>query len=50
VLHRDDGGLVRLTLRSITAPGSGPWRAAFPAVLVAQRWYRRRYALALAGC
>lgn len=50
VLHRDDGGLVRLTLRSVTAPGAGRWRAAFPAVLVAQRWYRGRYARALAGC
>jgi uncharacterized protein (UPF0548 family) len=49
VLHRDDDGAVRLTLRSVTAPGAGPWRLAFLAVLVAQRWYRRRYARALAG-
>lgn len=48
VLHRDDAGVVRLTLRSVTAPGPGPWRPAFPVVLVAQRWYRRRYARALA--
>ena len=48
VLHRGDDGVVRLTLRSVTAPGSGRWRLAFPAVLVAQRWYRRRYARALA--
>ena len=47
VLHRDDDG-VRLTLRSVTAPGAGRWRPAFPAVLVAQRLYRRRYARALA--
>ena len=49
VLHRDGSGVVRLTLRSVTAPGAGRWRAAFPAVLVAQRWYRRRYARALTG-
>lgn len=49
VLHRGDDGVVRLTLRSVTARGSGPWRLAFPAVLVAQRWYRRRYARALTG-
>ncbi|WP_217991631.1 DUF1990 family protein [Blastococcus aggregatus] len=48
VLHRDEDGVVRLTLRSVTAPGSGRWRLAFPAVLVAQRRYRRRYARALA--
>lgn len=47
VLHRDEDGVVRLTMRSVTAPGSGGWRLAFPAVLVAQRWYRRRYARAL---
>ena len=49
VLHRGDDGVVRLTLRSVTAPGAGRWRLAFPGVLVAQRWYRRRYARALAG-
>ena len=49
VLHRDDHGVVRLTLRSVTAPGAGRWRLAFPGVLVAQRRYRRRYARALAG-
>ena len=49
VLHRAADGVVRLTLRSVTAPGSGFWRPAFPAVLVAQRWYRRRYARALTG-
>ncbi|MBJ7450549.1 MAG: DUF1990 domain-containing protein [Blastococcus sp.] len=47
VLHRDDDGVVRLTLRSVTAPGAGRWRPAFPVVLVAQRWYRRRYSRAL---
>ena len=47
VLHRGEDGVVRLTLRSVTAPGVGRWRLAFPAVLVAQRWYRRRYARAL---
>lgn len=48
VLHRDGDGVVRLTLRSVTGPGAGRWRLAFPGVLVAQRWYRRRYARALA--
>ncbi|RBY89000.1 DUF1990 domain-containing protein [Blastococcus sp. TBT05-19] len=49
VLHRGDDGDVRLTLRSVTAPGAGRWRLAFPGVLIAQRWYRRRYARALVG-
>jgi len=47
VVHRDDSDDVRLTLRSLTRPGHGIWRLAFPAVLVAQRWYRWRYMRAL---
>jgi uncharacterized protein (UPF0548 family) len=47
LLHRDVDGTVLLTLRSLTRPGRGWWRAAFPAVLVAQRWYRRCYLRAL---
>ena len=47
VVHRDGGGSVWLTLRSLTRPGHGRWRLAFPAVLVAQRWYRWRYRRAL---
>lgn len=47
VLHRDAEGAVFLTLRSLTRAGRGRWRMAFPAVLVAQRWYRARYARAL---
>ncbi|MFE6970621.1 DUF1990 family protein [Isoptericola sp. NPDC057653] len=43
VVHRDDDGTVHLTLRSLTRAGRGPWRALFPAVLVAQKVYRRRY-------
>lgn len=31
------------TLQSLTGPGLGPWRAAYPLILLAQRWYRRRY-------
>ncbi|RZS79378.1 uncharacterized protein (UPF0548 family) [Motilibacter rhizosphaerae] len=46
VLHRE-GDEVWLTLRSLTRPPRGRWRLAFPAVLVAQRVYRRRYARAL---
>jgi uncharacterized protein (UPF0548 family) len=37
------------TLRSLTRPGRGRWRLAFPGVLVAQRWYRSRYLRALHG-
>lgn len=47
VLHRGPGGEVTLTLRSLTRPGQGVWRAAFPLALVAQREYRRRYSRAL---
>ena len=47
VLHRNGDGTVHLTLRSLTRPGSGRWRPAFPGVLVAQRWYRSRYRRAL---
>ncbi|MEC3954141.1 DUF1990 domain-containing protein [Nocardia sp. CDC153] len=43
VLHRD-GDAVRLTLRSLTRPApGGTWRVAFPALLLAQCWYRARY-------
>jgi len=48
IVHRDDDGTVRLTLRSLTRPGRGLWRVLFPAILVAQRLYRRRYLRALA--
>lgn len=47
VVHRDVEGAVWLTLRSLTRPGRGVWRLVFPAVLVAQRWYRWRYLRAL---
>ncbi|TCC08829.1 DUF1990 family protein [Kribbella soli] len=47
VVHRSPDGAVWLTIRSMTRPGRGAWRLAFPAVLVAQRWYRRRYQRAL---
>jgi len=49
IVHRDDAGNVSLTLRSLTRAGRGPWRALFPAILVAQRVYRRRYLRALSG-
>lgn len=50
VVHRSPDGRVRLTLRSLTRPApAGPWRLAFPVLLVAQRVYRRRYRRALAG-
>jgi uncharacterized protein (UPF0548 family) len=38
---------VFLTLRSLTRPARGRWRLAFPAILIAQRWYRFRYLRAL---
>jgi uncharacterized protein (UPF0548 family) len=47
VVHRTGDGEVALTLRSLTRAPRGRWRLAFPAALVAQRWYRRRYLRAL---
>lgn len=47
IVHRSPDGTVWLTIRSMTRPGRGLWWLAFPAVLVAQRWYRRRYQRAL---
>lgn len=47
IVHRDDDGVVRLTLRSLTHAGRGRWRPLFPLILVAQRVYRRRYLRAL---
>jgi len=41
-----DGG-VRLVLRSLTRQAPGAWGLAFPALLVAQHWYRARYRRAL---
>ncbi|GAB4084007.1 hypothetical protein GCM10028784_06370 [Myceligenerans cantabricum] len=43
IVSRDDDENVSLTLRSITRAGRGPWRALFPAILLTQRIYRRRY-------
>lgn len=48
VVHRSPDGAVGLTRRSLTRPAAGPWRIGFPAALVAQRWYRRRYPRSLA--
>jgi len=47
VVSRTPDGAVWLTLRSLTRPSAGGWRLVFPALLVAQRWYRSRYARAL---
>ncbi|ORX18583.1 hypothetical protein AWC31_14055 [Mycolicibacterium wolinskyi] len=48
IVHRDRAGTVFLTLRSLTRPApSGVWRAVFPALLVAQRFFRRRYVRSL---
>lgn len=47
IVDRSPEGDVRLTLRSLTGSSRGLWRTAFPAVLIAQRWYRFRYLRAL---
>jgi uncharacterized protein (UPF0548 family) len=47
IVHRTPDGSLWLTLRSLTRTARGRWRLAFPAALVAQRWYRHRYARAL---
>lgn len=47
IVHRTSDGAVWLTLRSLTRPAAGRWRLAFPAILIAQRWYRGRYQRAL---
>jgi uncharacterized protein (UPF0548 family) len=50
VVHRTPDGEVYLTLRSLTRPApGGAWRMVFPALIVAQRIYRRRYLRALVG-
>jgi uncharacterized protein (UPF0548 family) len=47
IVHRD-GDTVRLTIRSLTKPGSAlRWRLSYPALLVAQNVARRRYLRAL---
>ena len=44
IVHRDPVGTVFLTLRSLTrAAPNGSWRPAFPVLLLAQRFARRRY-------
>jgi uncharacterized protein (UPF0548 family) len=47
IVHRTPDAVIWLTLRSLTRPASDAWRFAFPAILVAQRWYRWRYQRAL---
>jgi uncharacterized protein (UPF0548 family) len=47
IVHRCADGTVWLTLRSLTRASRGRWRGAFPLLLVAQRYYRRRYFRAL---
>ncbi|WP_425957068.1 DUF1990 family protein [Xylanimonas sp. McL0601] len=49
IVHRDQAGVVSLTLRSLTRAGRGRWRPLFPLVLIAQRVYRARYLRALGG-
>jgi uncharacterized protein (UPF0548 family) len=47
IVHRTADGEIRLTLRSLTRASRGGWRLAFPLLLAAQRYYRRRYLRAL---
>ncbi len=48
VVHRDADGNVYFTLRSLTRQAPrGPWRMAFPLLLIVQRYFRRRYLRAL---
>ncbi|MFD7130889.1 DUF1990 family protein [Streptomyces sp. NPDC059894] len=48
IAHRGGDGRVRLTLRSLTrAAPTGPWRLAYPVLLLAQRCVRGRYLRAL---
>jgi uncharacterized protein (UPF0548 family) len=43
VAHRSPDGRVWLTIRSLTRPADNGWRWVFPALLIAQRFYRGRY-------
>ena len=47
VVHRNPAGEVWLTLRSLTRASRGRWRWTFPALLLVQQYYRRRYQTAL---
>jgi uncharacterized protein (UPF0548 family) len=47
IVHRAADGEVWLTLRSLTRASRGGWRWAFPVLLLAQKYYRRRYLRAL---
>ena len=47
VVSRDETGVVRLTLRSLTRPARSPWALAFPVLLLVQLVVRRRYRRAL---
>jgi len=48
IVHRDSAGAVSLTIRSLTRPAlDGIWRPAFPVLLLAQGFFRRRYLRAL---
>ncbi|MGU3645086.1 DUF1990 family protein [Microbacterium sp. C23T] len=46
IVHRHGGSAI-LTIRSLTRPGRGRWRALYPVLLVAQAVARRRYLRAL---
>jgi uncharacterized protein (UPF0548 family) len=43
ITHRTRDERVWLTVRSLTRPADSGWRWAFPLLLVAQQFYRRRY-------
>ncbi|MGW6172397.1 DUF1990 family protein [Arthrobacter sp. NPDC055138] len=48
IVHRDGGGEVQFTVRSLTrAAPQQPWRTLYPLLQIAQRFARRRYLRAL---
>ena len=47
IVHRSPDDTIWFTLRSLTRAPHGWWRVAYPASLVAQRFFRRRYRRAL---
>ncbi|WP_420313572.1 DUF1990 family protein [Actinopolymorpha alba] len=49
LLDRRPDGSVWLTVRSMTQPSLGIWRATYPLLPVAQTFYRRRYLRSLAS-
>ncbi|MCU1546249.1 MAG: hypothetical protein JWP30_1349 [Homoserinimonas sp.] len=49
IVERSPDGSVWLTIRSLSRPATGLWRAAYPILRLVQGAYRRRYFTALTG-